>query len=87
MLWFAFWQGLAAGKTPGGTLAAGLGAAIAAILVAGLLCHFLFYLVPGLLGVETGLPLYVVGAQPMGLAVRSSCPDCSWACYSSAGSA
>ena len=67
MLWFAFWQGLAgAGKTPGGTLAAGLGAAIAAILVAGLLCHFLFYLVPGLLGVETGLPLYVVGASTYG---------------------
>jgi cytosine permease len=67
MLWFVFWQGLAgAGGTPGGTLAAGLGAALGALLLAGLLCHFLFYLVPGLLGMKTGLPLYVVGTSTYG---------------------
>ncbi len=67
MLWFVFWQGLAgAGGTPGGTLAAGLGAALGALLLAGLLCHFLFYVVPGLLGMKTGLPLYVVGTSTYG---------------------
>jgi cytosine permease len=32
-----------------------------------LLCHFLFYLVPGLLGMKTGLPLYVVGTSTYGV--------------------
>jgi cytosine permease len=67
MLWYVFWQSLAgAGGTPGGTLAAGLWPALLAILLAGLICHFLFYLVPGLLGMKTGLPLYVVGTSTYG---------------------
>jgi cytosine permease len=68
MLWFVFWQGLAtAGKSAGGTLAAGLGTALLGILVAALICHFLFYYVPGLLGAKTGLPLYVVGTSTYGV--------------------
>jgi cytosine permease len=67
MLWYVFWQSLAgAGGSPGGTLAAGLWPALLAILLAGLICHFLFYLVPGLLGMKTGLPLYVVGTSTYG---------------------
>jgi len=67
MLWYVFWQSLAgAGGTPGGTLAAGLWPALLAILLAGLICHFLFYVVPGLLGMKTGLPLYVVGTSTYG---------------------
>ena len=31
-----------------------------ALIVGGLLCHLFFYYVPGLLGMKTGLPLYVV---------------------------
>jgi cytosine permease len=68
MLWFVFWQGLAkcdfAG--PGGTLSAGLGVALLGILIGALICHFMFYLVPGLLGQKNGLPLYVVGTSTYG---------------------
>jgi cytosine permease len=32
-----------------------------------LICHFLFYLVPGLLGLKTGLPLYIVGTSTYGV--------------------
>lgn len=68
MLWFVFWQSLAtAEKHAGGTLAAGLGTALLSILVAALICHFLFYYVPGLLGMKTGLPLYVVGTSTYGV--------------------
>ena len=67
MLWFVFWKGLAgAGGRLGGTLSAGIGVALVALLLAGLICHFLFYLVPGLLGMKTGLPLYVVGTSTYG---------------------
>jgi cytosine permease len=31
-----------------------------------LICHFLFYLVPGLYGMKTGYPLYVVGSSTYG---------------------
>jgi cytosine permease len=44
----------------------GIGLAILALIVAGLICHFLFYLVPGLLGMKTGYPLYVVGSSTYG---------------------
>ena len=35
-------------------------------MLAALVCHFLFYLVPGLLGMKTGLPLYIVGTSTFG---------------------
>jgi len=75
MLWFVFWNqvpmgaGLGAGghsASAGGTLAQGLGVAFLGLIVAALLCHFLFYLVPGLLGMKTGLPLYIVGTSTYG---------------------
>jgi cytosine permease len=50
-----------------GTLAqAGLGLCLLGLVVAGLICHFLFYLVPGLYGMKTGYPLYVVGSSTYG---------------------
>src|SRR5271165_4348659 len=61
-LWFIFWDSIA-GKA---LMAGGLGATLLGILLAGLLCHFLFYLVPGLLGRKTGLPLYIVGTSTFG---------------------
>lgn len=69
MLWYVFWQQIAASEpaTLGGTLAAGLWVALLGLLVAALLCHFLTYLVPGLLGMKTGLPLYVVGTSTYGV--------------------
>ncbi len=70
MLWFVFWQSLSDGGLkvcpPGGTLAAGLVPALLGLLLAAAICHFLFYLVPGMLGMQTGLPLYVVGTSTYG---------------------
>ena len=68
MLWFAFWQSIPGGEgTPGGAIAAGIWPALVGIVVAALICHFLFYLVPGLLGMRTGLPLYIVGTSTYGV--------------------
>jgi len=68
-LWFVFWNKMASGGTdaPGGVLGQGLGVALLGLVVAALLCHFLFYLVPGLFGMKTGLPLYVVGTSTYGV--------------------
>jgi cytosine permease len=41
--------------------------ALLGVVLAALLIHFLFYLVPGLLGMKTGLPLYVVGTSTYGV--------------------
>jgi cytosine permease len=67
MLWFVFWQGVTSSGTPAGPLAAGLGPALLGLVIAALICHFLFYLVPGMLGMKTGLPLYVVGTSTYGV--------------------
>jgi len=74
-LWFVFWHeipmgaGLGTGghsTSAGGTLAQGLGVAFLGLILAALVCHFLFYLVPGMLGMKTGLPLYIVGTSTYG---------------------
>ncbi|MBN1806905.1 MAG: cytosine permease [Sedimentisphaerales bacterium] len=68
-LWFVFWSQAPSGggsEAPGGVLGQGVGVALLGLVVAALLCHFLFYLVPGLLGMKTGLPLYVVGTSTYG---------------------
>jgi len=65
-LWFVFWSGAVNSATTGGGLAQGLGMALLGLIVAALICHFLFYLVPGLLGMKTGLPLYIVGTSTFG---------------------
>ncbi|NQT37552.1 MAG: cytosine permease [Planctomycetes bacterium] len=68
MVWFAFWQQIPGfGGAPGGLLSAGLMPALVGLVVAALICHYLFYLIPGLLGMKTGLPLYVVGTSTYGV--------------------
>jgi len=69
MLWFVFWNTMASGGSsePGGVLSQGLGVAFAGLVFSALLCHFLFYLIPGLLGMKTGLPLYIVGTSTYGV--------------------
>ncbi len=47
---------------------AGLGLSLLALVVAALICHFLFYWVPGMYGMKTGYPLYVVGSSTYGTA-------------------
>src|SRR5208337_5011212 len=76
MLWFVFWAGVPIGvayapgsaysKFAGGTLSQGIGVALIGLVIAALICHFLFYLVPGMLGMKTGLPLYIVGSSTYG---------------------
>ena len=63
-LWFVFWDTMSSNGLSSG----GLGATLVGIVLAGLICHYLFYLVPGLLGMRTGLPLYVVGSSVFGTA-------------------
>ena len=61
-LWVVFYMEIAKG-----TLSqAGLGLSLLGLVVAALICHFLFYLVPGLYGMKTGYPLYVVGSSTYG---------------------
>ncbi len=65
-LWFVFWQDAAKAANLGGTLAQGIGVALGGLVISALICHCLFYLVPGLLGMKTGLPLYIVGTSTFG---------------------
>jgi len=67
-LWFVFWQGASTTQAGflGGTLAQGVGVALLGLVLSALVCHFLFYLVPGLFGMKTGLPLYIVGTSTFG---------------------
>lgn len=63
-LWVAFYMNIAVGTLD----QAGLGLSLLAIVVAALICHFLFYLVPGMYGMQTGYPLYVIGSSTYGTA-------------------
>jgi cytosine permease len=63
-LWVVFYMNIA-----DGTLShAGLGLSLLGLIAAALICHYLFYLVPGKLGMQTGYPLYVVGSSTYGTA-------------------
>ncbi len=61
-LWFAFWDTMSSN----GLSVGGLAPVLIGVLLGAIICHFLFYLVPGYLGVETGLPLYIVGTSTFG---------------------
>jgi len=61
-LWVVFYMQIANGTLP----QAGLGLSLLGLVAAALICHFLFYLVPGLFGLKTGYPLYVVGSSTYG---------------------
>jgi cytosine permease len=69
MLWFVFWMSVPGSGASGsaGILGHGLGPAIAGVVLAAFLCHFLFYLAPGMMGMKTGLPLAVVGTSTYGV--------------------
>jgi cytosine permease len=61
-LWFVFWESRAGDGLPQG----GLWAALIGVVLAAFICHAAFYMVPGLLGMKTGLPLSVVGSSTFG---------------------
>ena len=61
-LWIAFFQSMAVGTIN----RASLGVCLAALAVAALLSHALWYYVPAMLGMKTGFSLYVVGSSTFG---------------------
>ncbi len=63
-LWYAFYIPLAAPTIS----QASLGVCLLGLLVGGLLCFALYYYAPAMLGMQTGRPLYVVGASTFGTA-------------------
>lgn len=62
-LWVVFYMGIA-NFLPD----TGLGLSLLGLVIAALICHFLFYWVPGMFGMKTGYPLYVVGSSTYGTA-------------------
>lgn len=65
-LWFVFWQESLKSGNLGGTLSQGILLPLVALVVGAAICHYLFYLAPGMLGMKTGLPLYIVGTSTFG---------------------
>ena len=61
-LWIVFYKQISAGTLD----RAGVGLCLLGLLVAGILSYALFYRVPAMLGMQTGLPLYVVGSSTFG---------------------
>lgn len=61
-LWIAFYNSIADGTITRGSLAL----CLVALAAAGLLSYALYYLVPAMLGMKTGYPLYVVGSSTFG---------------------
>jgi cytosine permease len=61
-LWIVFYQALGEQTIR----QAGIGVCLSALVVAGLLCHVLYYFVPAMLGMKTGYPLYVIGSSTFG---------------------
>jgi cytosine permease len=61
-LWIAFYNALA----PDTITRGGLAVCLAGLVAAGLISYGLFYFVPAMLGMKTGLPLYVVGSSTFG---------------------
>ncbi len=61
-LWFVFYTQIAVGTLSQASIAL----CLVALLVGGLLCFALYYYAPAMLGMQTGRPLYVVGASTFG---------------------
>ncbi len=61
-LWIGFYQSIATGTLERMTL----GLSLLALSVAAILCFALYYYAPAMLGMKTGLPLYVVGSSTFG---------------------
>ncbi len=61
-LWIAFYREMAKGTLNIG----GLTVCLAALVIAAALCYLLYYKAPAMLGMKTGLPLYVVGSSTFG---------------------
>ncbi len=60
-MWIAFYNNIGTALPVGG-----LDAALGGLVIGAVLSYFLFYYVFGMLGMQTGLPLYVVGSSTFG---------------------
>ena len=65
-LWFVFWLGATQAPNAGGVLSHGVWAAVLSLALAALICYLFYYVVMGILGMKTGLPLYIVGTSTFG---------------------
>jgi len=65
-LWFVFWMGATGAPNAGGVFSHGIWAPVVSLVLAALLCHTFYYVVLGLMGQKTGLPLYIVGTSTFG---------------------
>jgi cytosine permease len=65
-LWFVFWMGATGAPNAGGVLSHGVWAPIISLALAALLCHTFYYVVLGIMGQKTGLPLYILGTSTFG---------------------
>ncbi|MCL5746075.1 MAG: cytosine permease [Acidobacteria bacterium] len=61
-LWIAFYKSIAGDTLTHG----GVAICLAGLAAAGLLSYALYYYVPGILGMKTGFPLYVIGSSTFG---------------------
>lgn len=61
-LWIAFYKSIAGDTLTHG----GVAICLAGLVAAGLLSYALYYYVPGMLGMKTGFPLYVIGSSTFG---------------------
>lgn len=66
ILWFVFWQNTVNIGGAAGGLAHGICAPILGVVLGAFLCYALFYKAPALLGLKSGMPLYVVGSSIFG---------------------
>ncbi len=66
MLWFVFWLGATDFKTAGSVFAHGIGLPLVSLALGALVCHAFYYVVMGMVGMKSGLPLYIVGTSTFG---------------------
>ena len=74
-LWFVFWQDAVNAPNAGGMLSQGVVWALLSLVLAALVCHFLFYLVPGLLGKKRGCRFISWGLRRLERRAVFSCRD------------
>jgi cytosine permease len=65
-LWFVFWTGATGAPNAGSVFSQGIWAPVLSLALAALLCHAFYYVVLGIMGQKTGLPLYIVGTSTFG---------------------
>lgn len=66
ILWFVFWQNTVNIGAGAGGLAKGVLTPVIGVVIGAILCYLLYYKVPALMGMKSGMPLYVIGSSVFG---------------------